>query len=91
MDFDKAEERAKKLGFEICNSNVSKTWFQAQKRWSQTGQTIVLEVWPNANTFELSKMEGTLRISTDKVHYYNDDVHFLNKEFQFMQVIKKLN
>ncbi|WP_144608533.1 hypothetical protein [Bacillus cereus] len=90
MDFEKAKERAKELGFEIHAFNGERNWFNAIKKWDYTGQTFALQVWTEKEEFEFNRMEGLIQISTGKLGSYTNDAHFLSWQRRFLEVLEKL-
>lgn len=90
MDFEKAKERARELGFDIHVTNGNKTWFNALKTWDYTGQTFALQVWTETEQFQFDRLEGMIQISTGKLGSYDNDAHFLSFQRRFMEVIEKL-
>lgn len=90
MTFDEAEKIAKELGYEIHCHNGNRTWFQALTKWDFTGQTISLQVWPESEEFELSRMEGAIQITTGKCGSFRNLTHFMSWQRNFMQLIERL-
>ena len=90
MEWKEAQERARKLGFDINMINGNRTWFNGIKTWDYTGQLFNIEVKPETNEFKFNYIYNMINVGTGWLGSFNDDVHFLAWQRRFMETIEKL-